>query len=375
VNADGQGPVDGGVLLLRTLRFGGGEHSGTLREAWGRAPLEHLPALVRLERCGTWLLRRLTELKLERELDPAFTTWLVALVRAGAARNMLIESRAMDLGRWLTARGVPFVFLKGMARRLAAGLYPGIDARVTTDVDVLVREPDAEPVWSALQENGYRFSSEPEVIPAGHHHLIPLTHEDGVSVEVHTSTMPGVAPEEEWRRSTDQAVHVDREGLRLLIPSATEMLWQSVTHAEIDGASGYDLRHFQDAAVLLAAAHLEWPVITARFATREIRDVARMRGWFAAAAWLAGVSPPAALHAGPRVFDLERALRWRYAVCQAAGSRPRVMARLIDEATRSEAGLGMARCLPGTPVALRSRRRIATTLARAGYLAWRAASG
>jgi hypothetical protein len=367
--------AEGGALLLQTLRFAGGPATAGLREAWRGARLEDLQALVQSERCGTWLLRRLTELSLDRELDPALMTWLVAQVRAGAARNMLIESRALDLGRWLTARGVPFVFLKGTARRLAAGLYPGIEARVTTDVDVLIRASDAQSVWTALQEDGYRPASVPEATPGGHHHLIPLSHVDGVAVELHTSTMPGAAAEMEWRRSTDRALPVDRDGLRLLIPSATEMLWQSVTHAEIDGPPAYDLRHFQDAAVLLATADIHWPIITARFVAGEIRDGARMRGWFAAAAWLAGVRLPAELDAGPGAFDLERALQWRYLVCRSVGSRPRVMARLLDEATRSEAGLGMAQCRAGTPLPRRARRRIATTLARCGYLVWRTTRG
>jgi hypothetical protein len=367
--------VEGGPLLLQTLRFAGARETAGLRDAWRRVRLRDLQALIQSERCGTWLLRRLTELGLDRELDPPLLTWLMAQVRAGAARNMLIESRALDLGRWLTARGVPFVFLKGTARRLAAGLYPGIDARVTTDVDVLIQASDARSVWTALQEDGYQPASAPDATPEGHHHLVPLTHVDGVAVELHTSTTPGAAAEVEWHRSNDRALPVDRDGLRLLIPAATEMLWQSVTHAEIDGPAAYDLRHFQDAAVLLATAEIQWPIITARFAAGEIRNGARMRGWLAAAAWLAGVRLPAELDAGPGAFDLERALRWRYSVCRSVGSRPRVLARLLDEATRSEAGLGMARCLAGTPLPQRVRRRTATTLARCAYLAWRTTMG
>jgi hypothetical protein len=373
VPADRRGPTGGGALLLRTLRFGPAEDPAELRAAWGCAALDYLPALVQLERCATWLLRRLTELGAESVVDPPFMIWLVARVRAGAARNMLVESRALDLARWLTARDIPFVFLKGMARRLVAGRYPMVDARVTTDVDVLLQGAEAEPVWRALQEDGYRFATTPEAIPAGHFHLVPLTHRDGVSIELHTSTAPAVAASEAWRRNTELATLTEREGLRLLLPSATEMLWQSVVHAEIDGSSAYDLRHFQDAAVLLAAADLDWSVILARFTAPEIGNLSRMKGWFAAAAWLAGISLPAALQAGGKAFNLERALRWRYTACRLAGPRRRVTEMLVDEATRAEAGLGMAQCLAGTPLPLRARRRIATTLARAGYLGWRAA--
>ena len=195
--------ANGGVLLLRTLRFGGGEDVDRLGAAWSHPPGQ-LNSLVALERCGTWLLRRLGEIGVEQHVEQRFREWLVAEARAGAARNMLIESRAMTLAHWLTQRGVPFVFLKGMARRLAAERYPAMSARVTTDVDLLLKPRDAERVWTLLREEGeYRLAVDPRVVPEGHYHLPPLAQADGVAVELHTATAREVAPAEAWSRATD----------------------------------------------------------------------------------------------------------------------------------------------------------------------------
>jgi Uncharacterised nucleotidyltransferase len=365
----------GGMLLLRTLRFRSTEPPEVLRRAWATAPTHRLQMLIHLERCHTWLLRRLHELEAGEQIGP-FVTWLSSQARAGAARDLLIEARALELAHWLSRRGVPFVFLKGVARRLMAESYPGITLRATTDVDVLVRETDASGIWEALRAEGYHTATAPEKTPTGHYHLVPLAHRDGVAVELHISTGPGLAPAEAWHRATGEGARVEREGLHLTLPSATEMLWQTVTHAETDGSGGYDLRHFQDAAVFLAMGTLNWPVLHGRFATPEIRHAPRMKGWLAGAAWLAGgAEVPEGLRAGRWAFDLPRAMRWRYLACCAAVGRPRLLEKLVDEATRAEARLPRAGTRPGIPLLPGTRRRIATTLARGGYLAWRAVAG
>jgi hypothetical protein len=368
-------PADGGTLLLRTLRLRSTEPAEALRAAWATAPTAALRILIRLERCHTWLLRRLHELAAGEQVGP-FVSWLSGEARGYAARDLLIEARALELAHWLDRRGVPFVFLKGVARRLMAESLPGISLRATTDVDLLVREADARSTWDALSEAGYRPATAPELTPVGHYHLVPLSQRDGVAVELHTSTSSALAPVEAWRRATRAPVLVEREGIRLTLPCASEMLWQAVTHAETDGSRGYDLRHFQDAAVFLAGGDIDWTNICARFATPEIRNACRMKGWLGAATWLAGGARlPAELEAGRWAFDLPRAMRWRYLACRTAVGRPRLLEKLVDEATRAEARLPLASPQPGTPLFPRTRRQIATSLARSGYLAWRVVAG
>lgn len=97
-------------------------------------------------------------------------------------------------------------------------------------------------------------------------------------------------------------------------------------------------------------------------------EVAR---WLAAAEWLGGPEPSVAVAGGVGPFDLERALRWRYTAARGAMGRPRLMEKLVDEATRAEAVLPLGLCAPGTPLAGRVRRRMATTGARSLYLVWR----
>jgi hypothetical protein len=48
--------------------------------------------------------------------------------------------------------------------------------------------------------------------------------------------------------------------------------------------------------------------------------------------------------------------------------------KLIDEATRAEADIGLAPAVAGRGVTLHARRRLATIAARLGYALWRAAS-
>jgi len=372
---DPRGGTHPGLLLLHTLRLDREVDLDGLRSSWSCVSVDQLPALVQMERCGTWLLRRLREIGADQVIKPEFMTWLVEQSRAGAARNLLVDARAMELGRWLSGKGVPFVFIKGIARRLLAERHPYLDARVTSDVDVLLKAEDAEPVWKALQDEGYRFATDPELTPTGHYHLIPLVQRDAVSVELHTSTSRRVLPEEEWRRSTARALRIEREGLGHLVPSASEMLWQTVAHAETDGVSAYHLRYFQDAAVLMASAEIDWTIIEGRFGGSDLENPARMRGWFAAAAWLAGVTPPRAIGEGAIPFDLELAMRWRVAVLRMAGDRPRVIEKLVEQGTRTEAGLDIAESSSAPAGALLLRRRFAHASARRAYLAWRATAG
>ena len=94
---DRKGPA-GGDLLLRTLRFGRSEDPVELREAWGRASLDRLPALVLLERCATWLLRRLAELGVEGAIvGKAIYTGDVKL---GEAIKAIRELQSKRKGIW-----------------------------------------------------------------------------------------------------------------------------------------------------------------------------------------------------------------------------------------------------------------------------------
>jgi hypothetical protein len=90
---------------------------------------------------------------------------------------------------------------------------------------------------------------------------------------------------------------------------------------------------------------------------------------------LAGVTPPRAIGEGAIPFDLELAMRWRVAVLRMAGDRPRVIEKLVEQGTRTEAGLDIAESSSAPAGALLLRRRFAHASARRAYLAWRATAG
>ena len=98
---------------------------------------------------------------------------------------MLVDAEAEGLLRYLSARGVPYVLIKGTARRAAAGRYPFADARATRDVDVLLPAACVPEVWSALRRDGWPFATDPAATPPDHYHPPPLLGPHRVGVELH----------------------------------------------------------------------------------------------------------------------------------------------------------------------------------------------
>ncbi len=168
----------------------------------------------------------------------------------------------MKVARIAAREGVPSVLLKGSARRAAAALYPYADARDTLDIDLLVPEACARPLWECLRSAGYEVMVE---LPPGHFHLDPLSRPGGVAVEIHTSTSLRIPPEEAWRRAASDGDVVEHDGLGLKVPSATELLWHGVAHGVHQGAAGFRLRFLLDAAAVCASGRaVDWDLIGER---------------------------------------------------------------------------------------------------------------
>jgi len=103
----------------------------------------------------------------------------------------LLEQLDQIIGT-LGSAGIDHALLK-----TAALLYESRDdARWTPvfDIDILVREADAEAAWTALRESGYRCKYSADAIEnyrRGHHHRAPLEPAGtGKTVEVHTAFAP-----------------------------------------------------------------------------------------------------------------------------------------------------------------------------------------
>jgi hypothetical protein len=355
-------------VLIRTLRPSATGSEALLRAAWRDVPPNDIGRLIRSERCGMWLYRRLHDLHLEdAPRDPLVPT-LAREARVVAAKNLLVETEAHSVSLWLRAHGHQHVFLKGVARRAVSDLPYG-DARATHDVDVLVEPVGAEQIWRQLQASGYAPVYPDLPIDPGSHHLPPLWTQSRVAVEIHRSIGRDSPAAEAWRRTYSTAREVEWNGLKLIVPSATELLWQSIIHAARDGVHAWRLRYFQDAAVVIAAdGRIDWAEIQRRLTAAEAGDPERARRWLESAAWLAEKKLPG--NDALAEVSLPRLLRWRYLVLERFSDHPRMMDKLLDEATRAEARFPLTPTVTGSSPVKKVRRRAAALGARLAYVAW-----
>ena len=365
------------AVLLDTLRLRGGAEAASLRERWAQVPTKGLRALAEYEGVALWLHRRLQEIGAAP--SASFREKLRRAAMRSGADNARIDAQALAVLTRLESAGFRCLLIKGQARRAAVARYPYADARPLSDVDLLVPEPEADAAWTLLCETGFRRVYEEPVDWTADHHRPTIIDDSEVSVELHTTTGDSVSADEAWRRATTAADEVDWQGRRRLVPNATELLWQALSHAVSDGTRGFRLRTFHSMAVVLASDEtIDWTEMSKRLASGEIRAADRrstaraehVREILGVAAWLAGVSLPHAFAPRSRP-DVARLLLWRARVLSSKRSES-VRDRLLDESLRVEAHLPLTPATPGYGVWRGLRRRGASVVARAVYLAWRA---
>ncbi len=365
--------------LLSLLRLRGGPLTDEAGAMWRALSASRgYDGVVQREGATLWLYRRLHDRGVPLD-SPAG-----AMLRQSAHEQLMLglrvdgETRAVAM--ILRTAAIPFVPIKGPARRIAAGLYPYADARATSDVDVLVAEARVREAFDTLVKHGYQPAIDPKLSRAEHFHLSPLMGERGVAVELHTSTAPWLTPSDAWQRQSNDFDTIRWEGQDFVISGATELLWHGMAHAFIDGADGFRLRTFLDGAVVIASGRsIDWACLAQRIAAGEIREAERgtavparqLKRWIATAGMLAGVAVPAEFAADGQ-YPVARMLHWKSLVLHAGVGRA-ARERLVEEAVRSETGMSLTPSPQGASTWVRGRRRVATALARAGYASWRAA--
>jgi len=247
-----------------------------------------------------------------------------------------------------------------------ADRYPFADARLTRDVDVLVRAADIDRAWNGLRARGYT-----QLTDAVPHHAPGLVGPRRVGVELHTSMAHALAADLAWERATGDAETVMWHGAAVRVPSATELLWHGTTHALLHDPSAFRLRYFLDATTIMAGpGPIRWDRIRGRIEAGQAGDAVIARAWLGAAAVLAGAVPPADVLAAVPPFDVARAFAWRLLVLERAGWSSRVTEGLIMEGMLAELGLPRRGVVAGTGPAVRWRRRAAALAARTAYRAW-----
>jgi hypothetical protein len=328
--------VRAATLLLDTLQLKRYPDPERLGAAWKTVDTKGLSRLIHYEGCALWLRRRLSDLNAMESADRRVSVWVEHRSREMAARNMLVDAQTDRVVRLLSDAAIPFVLIKGAARRALADTIPYADARATNDVDILVAAGSARHAWEHLRDAGYELAERQDnrsaVTAAGHFHLETLWDRLRVAVELHTSTSLTVAPDEAWKRAISAARYVERAGRLVPIQSCpTELLWHAVTHALDHGAKGFRLHFLLDATVILAAGMpVDWSVIERRLETREVRNRYYALQWLGAAATFAGARLPYRIGGGVTSFDLEVVLGSRLALLRRVTAGNWLSVKVLD---------------------------------------------
>jgi hypothetical protein len=319
-------------LLLDTLQLKRYPDPERLRAAWKTVETRGLTRLIHYEGCALWLRRRLSDLNAMESADRRVSVWLEHRSREMVARNMLVDAQTDRVVRLLNDAAIPFVLIKGAARRALADTIPYADARATNDVDILVAAESARHAWEHLRGAGYELAERQDERAAGHFHLETLWDRSRVAVELHTSTSRTVAAAEAWKRAISAARYVERAGVRVPVQSCpTELLWHAVTHALDHGPKGFRLHFLLDAAVILAAGmSVNWGEIERRLETREVGSRYYALQWLGAAATFAGASLPHRIAGRVTSFDLEVVLASRLALLRRVTAGNWLSVKVLD---------------------------------------------
>ena len=266
--------------------------------------------------------------------------------------------------------------LKSAALRCLVERLPMADARLAFDVDVLVREADADLAVNALRDAG--FHDVPgHGAPPGEYHRPPLVDGLGVAVEVHVSTDPEVAPATAWQRSTAGAQPARALGIDFAVPSDAELMWNAVAHATRHAYNmdqDVKLKYWLDGAVLLRSGEDALALLASRLTQGEIPRAHFAVDWLWWADRLAGSREesrrPEAK--GPPRFDLAVLLAWRLHLIRTQPSSSRWRERLYQEGTRSAVERERQPSPRTASLYGRLRRTSATIAARVQFAAWRA---
>ena len=368
-------------LLLDTLRLGAASEDhdrAGLADRWAAANQDVLVAHAIREGADLWLRGRLRAESIV--LRDAPQQALDAAARNARARTMRADAAFGRVAAIFAAEGIQMVPLKSTALRRLTERLAFAGARATSDVDLLVREDDAERAMDALRASRFTPAEKTGPWPKNHPHLEAVVDEMGVGIEVHKTTDRAIPPAEAWRRATRDAQSAEIDNLRLQLPNDTELLWHALAHAHYDACNKVArstffvrLRNWLDGAVLLAGGAIEWPTVLSRLDAGELQPTDLARAWLRWAAILGGRAAPSVIVRGAStgVLDLRRLLAWRLNVYANYPTHTRWREKLLDESTRAEVGLPRLRKIPGDSLGAATRRSVATLAARGAYAAWR----
>ncbi len=177
-------------------------------------------------------------------------------------RNTWLVLRWKEVNATLTGAGIKHVLLKGMA--LEHTVYGAKGLRQMTDADILVRKEDGMKSWLLLQENGFtphniKSPLHNKILPLIGKHL-PTLLKDGYPVEIHTRLFDEPGKNEKLGEAIDNAVEIDIEGIRALIPNDEIHLEYLKRHLEYHlRTGGAQLRQYLDMELIRPGSAPEFP--------------------------------------------------------------------------------------------------------------------
>lgn len=355
-------------LLLETLRLRHSLEPDQLRRDWQRADTRGLARLVLHEGCALWLYRRLKELEIDASEAPwrPFHAWLSRQARRTTAQNRVVAGHACDVLRFFDESQVPCLLIHGVARLFASDTYPFADARETNGVEVLVPDAEGHAIWRSMRNAGYHPAPGTPRTPSA---LETLINDTDVPVVLHTQLADSETGEEAWLRTLPNAAQVECDAGRLLVPSATDLLWQSITQVFRQAEYAFRIGFLQDAACILASDRkVDWDVVQSRLELVGEAGKRSALSWLGAAAWLAGSLLSPEFSGGVVPFHLSRSTLWRLAVARRLDLGARPGHTFVRQATLAEVGRlpsGSQGSGAGAFGAL------GNGIARAAYLSWR----
>ncbi len=194
-------------------------------------------------------------------LPPEAQSALRETARKTLVDNLILLKALLDIASALTEEGTGFVLLKGVS--LLGFLYPEIQQRPMTDLDLLIREKDWPKVAETLRQRGYRLPSGEEERfnqEVWYHQLVETPGTPSCNVEFHWNLesveRSRIDPDELIR----DAVSCEIEGERFLRLCDDHLLLHLAVHLAHHHPDP-SLHWVEDLRRILARGNLDWEAI------------------------------------------------------------------------------------------------------------------
>jgi hypothetical protein len=266
-------PVD---LVIEALTREAGHFRHWQPPQWARL-LQQARTAGLLGRVGDRLRALWTAERATAPWPEAFAAHLASANRVMEAQRAEVQRELAHVARALEGLGAPVIALKGAAY-LAAGLPPA-QARVFSDIDILVPKPALAEAESRLMLHGWlgthHNAYDQRYYREWMHELPPMQHaRRGTTLDVHHNILPETARlKPQGHLLAASAVPVPAHpGWHVLAPP--DMVLHSMTHLFMNEETSHALRDLSDLDLLLrhfGGDEAFWPLLLDRAAVLDLR--------------------------------------------------------------------------------------------------------